>query len=249
MATNTHLQLQDYDVQVFQQLSDFFVARDDLERHRSNITQLGDIICNYDMEQYLAVNLLHKHFEITNDELVVREFVGDTAYMKPGKIEEYNTVVPYLWKLADGRKGKGFYPLEFIAITDSNWMNQSHSIIETINQKEDFLDSLAAKLEELGLVELFGIAALFSRKPFVLDEKTSLLETTDEANRVLTLKPAPKSEIKSTDTTQTLWIFTPPPDKQLSPESQCVGHCISHCHNHCVNHNRSVISSKKGESR
>jgi hypothetical protein len=136
--------------------------------------------------------------------------------------------------LAEGRFGRGFYPLEFVAIPDDAWRKEALCTIEDMNRKEGFLETLASKLVDLDLVELFGIAALFSRKPFELDDDTSLLETTDESNRVLTLRLEKKTEIRSSDTTQTLWTFDTRPSTS-SGKSVCTSHCISHC-NHCVRH-------------
>ncbi|HKO89879.1 MAG TPA: hypothetical protein VJU61_01930 [Polyangiaceae bacterium] len=235
MQKTTNQKLLPYDAAVFQGLQDFFVARDDLPKHRDNITSLGDVICNFELEKHLGLNLLHKHFEIAADEIVVREFADDAALIRPYKIGEPGPLVPYLWILAEGCTGKGFYPVEFVAFSDEVLRREALAVIETINGTEGFLDSLARELEELGTVELFGISGLFSRSPFVLDEDMSLLETSDESNRVLTLRPTRKTVIKTEDTTQTLWTFIPPPRGAARPESACMSHCVSHCHNHGIN--------------
>ena len=248
MFTIAPLKLLPYDVAVFQRLSDFFIARDSLEQHRENISAIGQVICSFEMEDNVAVNLLHKHFEIDSDELCVREFADDKAFIKPYKIAEQLGVLPYLWTLAEGQFGRGFYPLEFVTVSDDEWRKEALFIIESMNRKEGFLESIASKLEELKLFELFGIAALFSRRPFELDDDASVLETSDESNRILTLRPERNTEIKSSETTQTLWTFNAQPKRNVSGRSICGSHCISHC-NHCLSHGqpRYTIPANLGE--
>jgi hypothetical protein len=236
MKERRYLTLLPYDVNVFQHLNDFFIARDVLEKHRVSITRLGDIICAHGFERHVGINLLPKHFDIDEGELVVREFeTASVARMRPRMIADCPDVIPYVWKLGVGNHGKGFYPLEFIRPFPEH-RDDATAETERIGSADGFLDGLATTLEELGLQELYGIAALESRRPFALDENSTLLETTDKENRVLTLEIAAKQRLKTLETTQTLWIFTPA--RQFITGSECIAHCISHCHGHCVRHDR-----------
>ncbi|MCY1013887.1 hypothetical protein OV079_51855 [Nannocystis pusilla] len=197
-----------------------------------DVTRLGNVITEYGLESSVGINLIHKHFDLAADELVLREFEGDAAFMRPKRARECRGHLPYLWKLDRERAARagtaGFvHPLPEHHI-------DARAEIETIRAAVEFLDALADCLEELELADLFGIVSLASRRPFELDSETTLLETTDEVGRVLTLRPTPRDALETMDTTKTLWVFSPGRDRRLTAGTQCVSHCISHCHGHVL---------------
>lgn len=61
-------EVRDYDARVFQRLNEFHLARDYLEDKRESLTELGDVICRHGLHQRVGVSLLHKHFEISENE-------------------------------------------------------------------------------------------------------------------------------------------------------------------------------------
>lgn len=227
------MNLLEYDPDVFRRLNDFSSARDELERRVQDVTRLGNVITEYGLESSVGINLIHKHFDLAADELVLREFEGDAAFMRPKRARECRGHLPYLWKLDRGASGKGWYPLEFVHPLPEHHID-ARAEIETIRAAVEFLDALADCLEELELADLFGIVSLASRRPFELDSETTLLETTDEVGRVLTLRPTPRDALETMDTTKTLWVFSPGRDRRLTAGTQCVSHCISHCHGHVL---------------
>jgi|SRR5215208_1474186 len=210
LAETKPVGLMDYDVAVFERLERFHVAKGFLEQHRSSITQLGNILCAYGFESFFGINLLHKHFDINRDEKVVRKVDNNIAYMQPCRADQCPPSVPYLWQFSAGRLGEGFYPLEFISFDDDDERQAARAQLEVLSEAHRFWGELANKLTELGLRKTFGIAGLWAGEAFVLEEGEALLETTDEARRILTLEPVLESSLESLDTTQTLWIFTPP---------------------------------------
>jgi hypothetical protein len=241
------IRLFDYDPRAFQTLSTFFAARDELARFRPLIREFGDLIRAYQLENHISLCLLHKHFDIADDELVLREFCDNTAYMRPKKVCEATNSIPYLWKIWTGTSGKGYYPLEFVDLPDQ-FRVRGIEEIEVVRTSTELLSDFAAKLEELQLVEVFGIAASCSRLPFVIEEGMSLVETSDEENRLLTLQPSPSSVARADpDSIQTLWLFN---NQGGNPrgflKADCVSHCISHCHGHCVKHRRPITSFIQG---
>jgi hypothetical protein len=238
------IRLHEYEGSVFDSLNDFPIARDELESHRERISDLGDIICRHDLQALVGVNLLHKHFDLLSGEIVLRQFDHEGAIMRPIAYSECPNAVPYLWQVANGNDGYGFYPLEFVRIDDCDWREQSRQAIDRIVGSVGFLDEMAAKIKELAFSDIFGLAALFARRPFVLDAETTLLETSDEANRILTLRPAKVSQVKSMDTTKTLWVFTAP-SVSSRVGTDCASHCLSHCNNHCVGHVPEQVAKKR----
>jgi hypothetical protein len=87
-------EIRDYDARVFQRLNEFHLARDYLEDKRESLAELGDVICRHGLHQRVGVSLLHKHFEISDNELVVREFVRNLSYIKPWNIDQLSSPVP-----------------------------------------------------------------------------------------------------------------------------------------------------------
>ena len=202
-----------YDASVFHELYEFHIARSILKQLGLAVTALGDIVCAYGLQDCVAVNLLHKHFDISSDERVVREYVGRTAYLKPRPTshsgEGTTAVLPYLWQYADGRYGPHFYPLEFAEYAGAG-IQQAEAEIARVQSSPEFLRDFSGQLWGLGLEDIFGIALLCSRNNVILRHGEAMLETTDAINRVLTLKPIPEDSLTDLDTTETLWIFSPP---------------------------------------
>jgi hypothetical protein len=226
-------EVRDYDVSVFQRLNEFHLAKDYLENKRESLAELGDVICRHGLHQRVGVSLLHKHFEISDNELVVREFVRNVSYMKPWNIDQLSSPIPYLWKAQISDRRALYYPLEFCDYPQ-HLKAAARNDLEILNGSLAFLTAFANTLADLGLIEIFGLASLRSRDGFVLGPGETLLETTDEERRILTLKPARASEVKALDTTQTLWIYTPSPSRVgaviggLSCGVHCAAHCLAH---------------------
>jgi len=63
--------LKPYYPEVFQDLSDFPEARLQLKNCRNAISSLGAIICRYRFQDAIGINLLHKHFDIADNEIIV----------------------------------------------------------------------------------------------------------------------------------------------------------------------------------
>jgi hypothetical protein len=178
-------EIRDYDARVFQRLNEFHLARDYLEDKRKSLAELGDVICRHGLHQRW-VSLLHKHFEISDNELVVREFVRNVSYIKPWNIDQLSSPVPYLWKAQISNGRALYYPLEFCDYPQHLQADARHDL-EILNGSRDFLTAFANTLADLGLIEIFGLASLRSRDGIVLEPGETLLETTDEERRTLEL--------------------------------------------------------------
>ena len=196
------------------------------------VDELGNLICGHNLHHYVGMSLLHQHFKISDDEVLVRHYKDGTAYMTPRNVETMSRIIPYLWKLKVEDGLRRFYPLEFCEYPVEH-QDHAREEVELIGRAEEFLDALADKLIELELADVFGIMSLAWRPAFRFKPGETLLETTDEVHRVLTLRPASETEIDAIDTTQTLWLFTPAAGQiEGFKRGECSGHCISHCYNH-----------------
>jgi hypothetical protein len=104
-----------------------------------------------------------------------------------------------------------------------------------------FFCELAERLAELNLLDVFGVVRRNICNIPIADDEL-LVERTDEANRLLTLKPEHRSELNIDELTETSWSFTPVEDipdlnvTAVCKGTHCTGHCISHCKGHCQGH-------------
>jgi hypothetical protein len=203
--------LAEYEIDVFHSLYDFHIARTILQQLGPAVAALGDIICKYKLESHVAANLLHKHFDLQDGEYVVRWTEGRYAYMSPRPVASGSDecILPYLWQLAEGHNGLDFYPLEF-ATYGAVDARAAKAEIDLIGDNTEFLTESSELLWQLGLEDIFGIAALTSRSTILLHQGETLLETTDAVNRTLTLAPTREQELGQYDTTETLWTFSLP---------------------------------------
>jgi hypothetical protein len=199
--------LKSYDYNVFHSLSDFHLAKEKLDVYEKSIPSLGRIIYKYQFNDVVAINLLHKHFNISDEEIVVRTFQDQRlAYMRPEKAKDaVPYCVPYLWAYSiDPKREKGWYPIEFI-----KWSDQYCPDFELLRYADEFLLELGEALVELGLQNIFGMAGIYSKNKFDTKANETLIETTDEVNRILTLETMPACAVKKMpDTTKTLWTFS-----------------------------------------
>ena len=202
-----------YRPQMFESLPEFHLARNELEVHRPSIDMVGGVIVDHGFDDVLAVNLLHKHFELDEDEILVRSFVDESrAVMRPWKrsVAEGRTT-PYLWRYAVHDGEWAWFPLEFLEDTSGTPID-----FALVQCGGPLLRRIGESLVAQNLHELFGVAALYSRHRFKVPAGSTLLETTDEVNRVLTLQCVPLGEIERADSTQTLWVFTRKLEEEVS---------------------------------
>jgi hypothetical protein len=222
-----------YNHKIFQELNDFPVAKQLLKENQEKLTELGDILCYYELHEKGGISLLHQHFPLDSNERLVEEFDGNRSYLKPQVEEDKDDVTPYLWKVEpDPESGEWrYYPLEFVRHPSIGAEVRKQA--EAIFSHQEFLADVTAKLSELGLTDTFGLA-IPHRDTIKLKKGEILVETTDEQTRTLTCSPALISSIAPGELTQTLWKFTPRQDVDVL--GQCVMHCNSHCHGHCRGH-------------
>lgn len=225
------MQILPYDPQVFTSLSDFFDARDDLADLQAGIDSLGAVITAHGLHDAVGVTLLHKHFDLAPDEIVVRRFQDDRLATMTAEREDSAGLFPYVWRLAEGGGGRGFYPLEFCATTERRDARSARAQLAHLGGASAFLDDFAAALERRGLVQAFGLSGLHAREPFRLAAGDTLLELSNERDRILTLEKRSQAFVRGVGgTTQTLWVFRP--DAEAAAAATCASHCYGHCNGH-----------------
>ncbi|WP_293338838.1 glycerol-3-phosphate ABC transporter substrate-binding protein [Microcoleus sp. CAWBG58] len=215
--------LTSYKPDVFDSLDHFFTARDLLEQAQDNMTELGAIIRSHGLQKQVGICLLHKHFDLSDNERLVEEFDGNNAYVKP--TADYGDAIPYMWKVEQNQASGElvWFPLEFVRVTEavSAAVERSAAVVNN----SEFLHEIAGKLSELGMTGMFGISILH-RDAIKVAEGEILVESTDDEARVLTLSSVPRQNVDRTTLTQTLWQFP-------NAEGFEVGAMCSHC-THCT---------------
>jgi hypothetical protein len=224
-----------YDPHVFDQLNPFRNAKRLLAYGRCHIPDIGDVFLRHNVHELFGLSLLHKHFDLYPDEMLLRTIDRQrrVAYTRPGR--KRADAMPYLWRILPGIQGQWrVVPLE------AQTAGEKEERTADVQQHRPFLADLAEALAGLGLMDLFGVATLgLSSIPLGRDE--ILVETTDAARRVLTHTPEERGNVRIEELTETLWVFTPGtriPDLGgvYNCKMHCVGHCHAHCYAHCKNH-------------
>lgn len=228
-----------YNPNIFNQLNEFSIAREKLEKCQDHLLELGDVICAYNLHQDVGVSLLHKHFDLEPQERLVEDFVDNQFLIQPRIEADCSDVTAYLWKVEaaqqSGTWNWNYFPLEFARVN-----HETHNIkeaAESVTSNHEFLAEMATKLSELGLADIFGIA-IIHRGLIKLAEGEIIVETTDDASRTLTCSATVQASIDPDKLTQTLWTFEP--NKPVKGATACYihnncRHCVRHCV-HCINH-------------
>lgn len=218
--------LTSYKPDVFDCLEHFFSAKDLLEQAKDNMTQLGAIVRRHGLQKQVGICLLHKHFDLSDNERLVEVFEGNNAYLQP--TAEYSDAIPYMWKVERNEtSGESvWFPLEFVRVTEA--VSAAVERSEAVVNNSEFLNEIADKLSELGMTNMFGISILH-RDAIQVAEGEILVESTDDEARILTLSSVPRQDVDSVTLTQTLWQF--PHAEGFEVGAMCT-HC-SHC-THCT---------------
>lgn len=199
------LSLSEYDPKAYDSLPDFFVSRGRLADVEAQISLFGSFICKYRFEDIVGLNLMHQHFPIDHQEVLVRRLDSEGATMRPELRSAHNdeTLVPYLWMYCNVDTAPSWHPVEFV--TTDHWPVAE---LEMLRYADALLEDLGEALISEGLADTFGLAGIHSRQGITLGADETLLENTDEENKILELRRVPIDSFEHSETTQTFWTFS-----------------------------------------
>ena len=200
-----NIQLHQYQPTAFQRLNPFETSKQLLILHRHQIESLGDIIRQFHFERSLGICLLHKHFELDADELLVETIEPDAATIRAASVSILGDTIPYMWHLAGLDDGSvRWLPLEFVR---KNSVESSHiEFVSQLSTATAFFSAFTDRLLSLGAANVFGLA-LHHRSRIQFDRSAlALLETDNIAERVLSISPVPRERSVTADWTQTLAV-------------------------------------------
>lgn len=223
----------DYSPVVFANLHDFHIVNKLPTSIEDKLPLLGDVICEYNVEHVLGISLLHKHFNLYEDEILVRSFQNNELTITP-KINGEQDVIPYMWCFSKrlSEENCALYPVEFL---EPNNVSETH--IETAQEvitNKTFLNNIWDILRKNNLQNLFGLSVI-PNNLFTIGDDETLFETDNHAKRELKVIPTSIDHVQQTDSTQTLWTFTNK-DQNTNLNTYCGAHCGIHCGVHCSVH-------------
>lgn len=132
-----------YDYKIFNELNHFDVVKTQVNDMKSAIQELGSVIKKHNM-RHLGVALLHKHFDLLDNEKLIEEEVQHSSTVKPTLSSD--SCLPYLWKITSA----GFCPLEFCVptvdktervfalIKSTSFLNEFHDLVMKLGVKNTF---------------------------------------------------------------------------------------------------------------
>jgi len=213
-----------YSPKVFDNLYTFHTAKQSLSANERHLEKIGEVICRHGMEKHFGISLLHQHFPVNSHEWLVERVVERNTRIQPIAREENDkTISAYMWKVErDPTTGiANWFPLEFMRNTD--FPDQS------LADKQEFLEDVAARILDLGLEQTFGIS-LSHRDVITASPEEMLVETSSGKSRVIQFSPMLLEEINPEELLPTFWTFTP--DNESDVGFACKGCCKGCCNQH-----------------
>lgn len=174
-------------------------------RLKDHIDGLGKIILRHGMSPCVGVALLHKHFNLYEDEVLVRTFENNVMTIAPDVPSD--DLIPFVWAFAKTTRAAPFscMPVEFMRVTDPTRAFCKDA--KEVEQNESFLSEMFRFLSDTGTTSCLGLG-LIVMKPFSARENEQLAEREQSGGqRALTVRPVPSEELAGLRATQTLWTF------------------------------------------
>ncbi|MDX7797987.1 hypothetical protein SJS42_04940 [Aeromonas caviae] len=194
-----------YDPFIYANLPDFFQAKQFLSFSKELLEPIGEIFKTHRLNGRLGISLLHKHFNLLHDEILVRHVENNRIIIKPVRTGTID-VQPFVWAFAKRSIDSPYclYPVEFIQQSDApSWVQ---SVNTMLGSSDSFRAELFRALSKRGLTTFYGIG--LTPRPLVnISQSETLMEEDNPTLRTLTLEVVSTSTIGSTSATQTLWTY------------------------------------------
>jgi len=218
-----------YSSKVYDALPMIRRAHDELEKvEQETFFEIANIFLRHNVQEYLGLTLLHRHFKMSDDERLVENFVergppelysfcttctGHDVISKsiPLKSADIDCASPHSWALSASGEilayefQVGDHPLQ----------------IPTA-----FVEQLATYLKEKRLLGLFGIHAMH-RPGSEIDGV--LIEINDPDGRTNIITNVPVKDAENEPVTHVLWAFQPPEKEGGPPIVTLACHCSGKC--------------------
>jgi hypothetical protein len=208
-------QFDKFEIQHFNSLTGPLEAEETLKRYPGAISTIGSIIRKYGLENDVAVALLHKHFKLNKEEVLLAKKNGDEIVMQP-TIPKTATIVPRIWKLLESPSAP-WTPIEYVENDDSK---ELESQIDRIAQKPQFLQEVSKAIHHYHLADVLGIALILGGM-FPVNSGFVFHETTRTEERTSVLALMDKQVRGTINVVETMWDFSGSPMANCSHSCNC----------------------------
>lgn len=199
------LAIDKYSPLVYANLPDFFQAREMLKYCSEAIATLGSIISRHRFQDYFGVSLLHKHFNLYNDEALFRTVAENHIHIAPMR-RDCCEGAPFIWAYAKENTFAPYklYPIEFIDKRCApTWIEAANN---ELRRNSAFVEDYFRVLQDIGLANYLGLG-LIPNRLFKMSPNHTLAESDNHKTRHLVLEIVPSDSLRQKDSTQTLWVF------------------------------------------
>jgi hypothetical protein len=178
----------DYDPTMFETLPSFEEAQHNLAQIEAKLPAIAQEISQYDSDGRIGLALLHRHFTIARNEILVERVIPEERVTQgtpqlAGEVE----VVPHLFRATCSGRGFDWHPVEFVELAEAS--SDASATWAWFRANGDMLNAVAAALEEEGALDAIGLSLSHGREEIACEADEVMVEETDEATRTLTMRP------------------------------------------------------------
>jgi hypothetical protein len=161
-----------YDPFVYEKLREVELVAEEVQE--KDLAEVGLLIRKYGMEKLIGVSLLHRHFDINSDEVMVEtiDLQKNESVCRPQPMEK--DVFPTIFKFIDA--SKLWQPVQF-----ANNLQPKHEFMN-----EQLMQDLGNLLKERDLTDTFGMSII---KKDVLCKDGEMLLEENYSDRVSVVRP------------------------------------------------------------
>lgn len=220
--------LKHFDTNDFNQIPDYWDIKYKSEWLEEQAPKFGEIICKHGLHSVFGVALLHRHFNLNENERLIRNYTSSEFSVSCGRRDYAENTIPYIWRSRRNGSGTDLFPLEYCdpnpklrKIAEAHWQ---HSL-----RRPEFFEEFFELVYELDAENVVCLVALYQKDAFTIGAGQSLFEDTFDNSRYITLRVGdnyPDGQYPN-DSIKTNWWFTP--SRETLDSSICASHCYAHC--------------------
>eukprot|EP00486_Rosalina_sp_Unknown_P010595 CAMPEP_0201583704 /NCGR_PEP_ID=MMETSP0190_2-20130828/101422_1 /ASSEMBLY_ACC=CAM_ASM_000263 /TAXON_ID=37353 /ORGANISM="Rosalina sp." /LENGTH=252 /DNA_ID=CAMNT_0048026097 /DNA_START=8 /DNA_END=767 /DNA_ORIENTATION=+ len=148
--------IESYSTSIYNELPDFYdTSHNGIMRHKE-IKSLGQIFIDYDVYEDFGLTLLHKHFDLDTNEMIVETIYDNVSISSPIPIPVSNSTADEdMFGHRYAFINHNWVPVEFSVYSEGNPnIMQRH---DKLAESDTFLLELGAKLTQMNLKDVFGV--------------------------------------------------------------------------------------------
>jgi hypothetical protein len=197
-----------YSPEQFNSLPSFSQAQANLGVVHDSLAVFGRVLQRHGLSNDVGLALLHRHFDLEFDEILVETVIPlkSESIGSPRVVGGSAKALPHLFRTVfDPTSGDYvWYPTEFVdAQHDDGTLAARYA---NFAAHAEFLKDMADVLQAEGALDAIGLSLFHGREKIFCDDDEVLVESTDDIERTLVMRPGKCSAVNVTST-PTLWRF------------------------------------------